>query len=157
MTILSECGAYRYTLTRVIPQPIRWVKPILFILLNPSTANAVIPDPTSTRCVEFAKSWGGTSLTIVNLFALRATYPEDLLTHPDPIGPDNDKHIKEQIAEHALGKIVLGWGANKFARSRAADVLTLLDGRGLCLHQNKDKSPRHPLYIKGNAELKELT
>ena len=157
MTIISECGTYRYTLTRRIPCVLRWVNPILFIMLNPATATAQIPDPTLTRCESFAKSWQNTDLTIINLFALRSAYPTDLLKHPDPVGPDNDKHIMEQIEAHNLGDIVLGWGANKFAKDRALKLKEMLNGREVsCLVQNKDGSPRHPLYVKGSQQLQKF-
>lgn len=157
MTILSDCGTYRYTLTRRIPCALRWVNPVLFIMLNPSIANATIPDPTTTRCINYAKSWSNTDLTIVNLFALISTEPKELISHADPVGPDNDKHIMEQIEKHILGDIVLGWGADKFARGRAEKLKELLNGREVsCLVQNKDLSPRHPLYCAGNLQLQKF-
>lgn len=152
--LISDCGTYRYTLTRHTPQVVRWVKPVLFILLNPSIADAVIPDPTLTRCVGFANSWVCTELTIVNLFALISTDPKGLCGHPDPVGPDNDKHIAEQIEKHKLGRIVLGWGNTpKFAEPRIKRVRELLNGRPAeCLVRNKTGSPKHPLYCLGSLQ-----
>ncbi len=60
---ISACGTYRYLLTRRIPQVVRHVKPCLFVLINPSTADASVPDPTMTRCLGFARDWLCTSLT----------------------------------------------------------------------------------------------
>ncbi len=152
--LISDCGTYRYTISRRIPQVVRWVKPVLFILLNPSIADAVIPDPTLTRCVGYANSWVCTELTIVNLFALRATDPTELRGHPDPVGPDNDKHILDQIAKHRLGRIVLGWGNTpKIALPRIQRVKELLSGRPVeCLVRNKTGNPKHPLYSKGDLQ-----
>jgi hypothetical protein len=156
MTIISDCGTYRYTLTRHIPCALRWVKPLLFILLNPSTATAQIPDPTTDRCVGYAKSWLCTNLTIVNLFAFRASEPTELLKAADPIGPENDMHLLDQIEKHNLGEIVLGWGNNKLAQTRVKKLQEMLNGRPVhCLMLNKNGSPRHPLYCKGDLQMSE--
>jgi len=147
--IISDCGTYRYVLTRHISQVVRWVKPCLFVMLNPSTASAEIDDPTIRRCTAFATAWLCTSLTVVNLYALRATNPDELARHPSPIGPDNEKHLTAQLTEHwNIGMIVAAWGSNQAAKhhSRAA-ILQTLSGRASCLGMNKDRSPKHPLYI----------
>ncbi len=155
--IISDCGTYRYTLTRRIPQVVRWVKPVLFIMLNPSIADATINDKTITRCMGYANSWLCTELTVVNLFALRSTDPKDLKKHPAPIGPDNDKHIAEQIEKHRLGKIVLGWGNNDLAQTRVNLIKSLLADRVAgCLVQNKNGSPKHPLYCRKSLEPSEF-
>lgn len=153
--ILSPCGTYRYTLSRRIPCVLRWIKPALFIMLNPSTADATEDDPTIRKCIGFAKSWQHTDLTVVNLFALRATKPIELLKHPDPVGPDNDKHVAEQIEKHAqIGTIVVAWGANKLAQGRARAIAPLLKGAPVkALQITKDGSPWHPLYVRYDAEL----
>src|SRR5690606_18576726 len=88
----SPCGQYRYLLTRPIPAPF-W-KPdageAVFVMLNPSTADASEDDPTIRRCIGFAKEWGCTGLTVANLYALRSTDPKGLWKHRDPVGPEND-------------------------------------------------------------------
>ncbi len=147
--IFSECRKYRYVLTRHIPQLVRWVRPCLLIMLNPSDANAEENDPTITRCDGFATSWLCTSLTVVNLYGLVATDPKELAIHPSPIGPDNDKHLHEQLEAHwKTGVIVAAWGANAAAKHHSrASILQTLSGRVHCLGVNKDGSPKHPLYL----------
>ena len=147
---ISPCGLYRYTLTRKIDSPFRWVRPALFIMLNPSTADANQDDPTIRRCLSFAKREGCTHLTVVNLFALRATNPKELICHPDPIGPLNNIRIAEEIEKHKFGLIVGAWGSHPFAKGRA-DLIKSKYGPFLCLGKTKDGSPRHPLYVKGDA------
>jgi len=150
---ISLCGTYRYTLTRSLNSPIRWVKPCLFIMLNPSTADATKDDPTIRRCISFAEREGCTELTVVNLFALRATNPKELLRHEDPIGPLNDRKIAQMIAYHSLmGIIIAAWGAHPLAKDRAKP-LNCLTGKLLCLGKNKNGSPKHPLYVKKDAKL----
>lgn len=155
--VISDCGAFRYTLHRRIPSMLRWVRPCLFIMLNPSTADATQDDPTIRRCLGFAKREGCTSLTVVNLYALRATDPA-ALTQQGPvemvaiIGPDNDRHIREQAEQHRLGIIVAAWGAHPMARRRERAVADII-GPMYCLGTTKAGAPRHPLYVKGDAPL----
>ena len=56
-------------------------------MLNPSTADHLADDPSITRCMSRAVAGKFGRLDVVNLFPLRATDPNELLTHPDPIGP----------------------------------------------------------------------
>jgi len=84
---LSPCGQYRYVLWRDTGTG---EGSVVFIMLNPSTADATTDDPTIRRCLGFARHWGYRTLVVVNLFALRATNPRMLLTHTQRIGRLND-------------------------------------------------------------------
>lgn len=140
-------GDYRYKLTRT------WdpgAEPLVFILLNPSTADASQDDPTIRRCMGFAKRWGFGSIVVVNLYAYRATKPRDMLAVDDPIGPDNDRIIAEAVEGNT---VVAAWGTN--ARpERVAEVLQLIPRTAelLALEITKDGHPRHPLYVLGEAQ-----
>lgn len=153
--ILSECGNYRYILTRSLDSVLRWHKPMLFIMLNPSTADANVDDPTIRRCISFAKRAGATHLTVVNLFALRSPNPKDLELSVDPIGPENDRHIKEQVEKHSMMPIIAAWGACKFARLRAKDIRAKFPNLH-CLGVTKGGDPRHPLYVKSDQPFLKL-
>lgn len=145
---MSPCGKYRYELTRF------WDgrKPaVAFVMLNPSTADAEIDDPTIRRCIGFAQAWGYGELRVYNLFALRATDPGELLTSDAPVGPDNAKFIEKA---RACDRIVCAWGATTLPKPHAhrglivTDLLMGEDSRDLyCLGYTKDGSPRHPLYV----------
>ncbi len=152
--IMSPCLKYRYILRRKIRQPIRWNKKCLFVMLNPSTADAFIDDPTIRRCIGFAKSWGCTSVTVVNLFALRATNPNELSANNDPIGPENNEHLLQEMNSHHVGGIIVAaWGAHKFATDRASHFMGAYYHFNICcLGQTKFGAPRHPLYVRGNKE-----
>jgi hypothetical protein len=151
--IISPCGQYRYTLHRQIPSVLRWVKPCLFIMLNPSVADASSDDPTIRRCIGFAKREGCTSLTVVNLFALRATDPAALAKHADPFGPDNAMHVGDQVhAHHMIGIMIAAYGAHPMAvKSPLAKVLRAAGA--FCLGTTSNGSPRHPLYVKADQPL----
>lgn len=146
--LFSDDMVYRYALFR------GWEEgreSVLFVMLNPSTADAERDDPTVRRCVAYAKRWGFRSMVVVNLYALRATNPRALLKHPEPIGELNDRHI----SAHALGasRIVCAWGNHGTGRSQA--VVDMLIGAGhhlYCLDVNLTGEPVHPLYQKSDLE-----
>ncbi len=130
---------------------------LTFVMLNPSTADDTDDDPTIRRCKHFATREGFGSLTVVNLFPLRATDPEDLWKSPDRNlhNHENDKRIRE--AMHASEATVFAWGADKRAVARGREVLALAHGLGIkpqCLGTSKDGHPRHPLYLKNDAPLR---
>ncbi len=118
----------------------------MFVLLNPSTADAEVDDPTLKRCIGFARNAGMEALTVVNLYAFRATRPADLWKAPNPIGPDTDLHIKEATRDSAL--VIVGWGRNGSRNpARALDVRNLMRKDVSVLGFNKDGTPKHPLYV----------
>lgn len=141
---------YRHLLTR------EWDcdKPkAAFIMLNPSTANDHDDDPTIRRCIRFAQEWGYGGLLVVNLFALVSSDPKKLLTEPDAVGgSENDFAIIKAVNNSDI--VVCAWGSFKEAQKRAKEVLQLLR-MGCCVYclgQNKDGSPKHPLYIKADTK-----
>lgn len=151
--IISECGKYRYLLTRdsEVAAPDRGTA--LFLMLNPSTADATLDDPTIRRCRSFARAWGCAGLSVANLYAFRATRPADLWQADDPIGPDNDALLGRLAAEY--GDIVCAWGANAKTDRVLAVAETLINAgaRLWCFGTTKDGQPRHPLYVKGDTQL----
>lgn len=150
--VISECREYRYLLRRSLGSILRWYKPMLFIMLNPSIADDVQDDPTIRRVMSFAKREGATHLLVVNLFALRSTDPSELAKHHDPVGPENDKYVMEAIRECQSMPIVVAWGAHPLAKTRASEIRKMA-GELYCLGKTKDGSPRHPLYVKSTQEL----
>lgn len=139
---LSEDGVFRYFLARIWgPGPI-----VVFIMLNPSTADASKDDPTIRRCIGFAQKWKYGGVIVVNLFAFRATKPKALKKAEDPVGPENDEIILEACT--SAGRIVGAWGAHGTYESRDELVENLLlDHELLCLRKTKKGHPEHPLYI----------
>lgn len=141
---LSPDGLYRYSLTR------SWQNGggrVVFIGLNPSTADATLDDPTIRRCVGFAQALGAGELVMLNLFAWRATDPSDLpVDLRVAVGPENDKTLVEETRGALY--VIAAWGSFRLAQGRATAVRALLSGVGLsCLKRTKDGSPGHPLYL----------
>jgi hypothetical protein len=142
-------GNYRYSLWRMWNEQL---PRILWIMLNPSTADASQNDPTLCRIMDFSIRWGYGSLEVVNLYAWRSPDPKTLLSAVDPIGPLNDQYIVEAAGRAA--SIVVGWGAHKTVGHRSQEVLALLAHRELrCLTVTKSGQPGHPLYISGQQPL----
>lgn len=149
--IISECGLYRYVLTRC------WApssKRICWVMLNPSTADAKRDDPTIRRCVDFSIGWGYGSMVVVNLFALRATNPNALRIAEHPLGPDNFEHLIRETTQAEC--VVAAWGAHGIARDQGRSLKSVLASAGIpmmCLGTTKMGYPRHPLYVPKTKEL----
>ena len=150
---ISECGKYRYLLHRDIPQLPWYNRRCLFIMLNPSVADATVDDPTIRRCIGFAKREGCTDLTVVNLASLRATNPKQLLLESNPFGPDNWTHLKGQLLAHRRGVIIAAWGSHPFTNTVPKHKEMVSDSGAVCLGVNADGNPKHPLYVPNNAPL----
>lgn len=136
--VLSPCKNYRYQLTR------EWGSGsvVNFVMLNPSTADADTDDHTIRKCMGFARRWGCDGIHVYNLFALRSTDPDNLYGHPDPIGPDNDEHLRH--AAMCGHPTIFAWGRHGQLRGRAAKVAPMFaDAR--VIKRNLDGSPMHPL------------
>jgi len=143
----SSCRKYRYSLFRIWDEDKSLV---LFIGLNPSTADEKEDDPTIRRCINFAKQWDYGGLIMGNLFAYRATQPSDLKQAIEPIGKENDKIIVELSKRADI--TVVAWGNDGYLHNRDKEVLKLLTNP-MCLKINKSGQPAHPLYQPKNLVL----
>jgi len=146
--IFSPCRAYRYVLWRIWDSARPWV---LFIGLNPSTADEAQDDPTIRRCMGFAKRWGFGGIKVANLFAYRAVCPSKLKQVQDPVGPDNDRWISKLAS--SAGMVVAAWGNGGTFFSRGEQILSRLQGVH-CLALTRAGQPAHPLYLKANLQPK---
>ena len=133
---------YRYSLWRFWDSGGRYAA---FVGLNPSTADEKNDDPTVRRCINYAKAWGFSGLIMLNIFAFRSTDPKNLYALDDPVGPDNDFHIRS--ASNKAGITVAAWGTHGEHLNRGAYVATILK-HPHCLATTKAGHPKHPLYLK---------
>lgn len=142
---------YRYWLERA------WDlgKRVAFVMLNPSKADATQSDPTMNVCVELARRWGYDAIELVNLYAYRATDPDDLIAASkrgeDIEGPDNDRYLLTTASRCDL--VIAAWGAldsrPPWFRQREHEVKKLLASVDVhALHLTKGGYPQHPLYMK---------
>ncbi len=144
----DESGRYRYRLWR------HWgpsAGRVIWVMLNPSTADADVLDPTVRRCVTYARAWGFGGLEVLNLFAWRSTDPRALYAAVDPIGPDNDRMIVEAVYQPATDLVVCAWGVHGALHDRGRRVRRLLPTTAVCLGRTRAGHPKHPLYLKRDA------
>lgn len=154
---ISACGAFRYRLER------RWGEgaPLLFIMLNPSTADASVDDPTIRRCRNFALAHRFNAFEVVNLFAFRTTEPINLSRAGYPVGQANDFYIDAAI--EAAGSVCVAWGAHggsPAVEKRVQEVMPMLFRRQvqpLCLQITRGGHPSHPLMLRNDCTLKPFT
>lgn len=140
--IVSDCEKFRYALAR------QWdaaLPSVAFVMLNPSTADALVDDPTIRKCVGFAKRLGFGSIHVVNLKAWRSTSPKGFAQFP--AGIDNLAHVVEASRRSRL--TICAWGRN--ARRMEADgmVTVLRDhcAAPMALRLAADGTPWHPLML----------
>lgn len=143
-------GPFRYSLGRM------WRsdgKIAVFVMLNPSTADATVDDPTASRCMKWARSWGCAGVVVVNLFAWRGTFPVDLhraiRDGVDVVGPRNDTFIRAaaMVAGRTGGPVVAAWGTHggRYPQRVAQAVRALHGGQLSALGTTKAGHPVHPL------------
>jgi hypothetical protein len=122
-------------------------------MLNPSTADANVLDPTVRRGVGFAVRWGFARLDVANLFGLRSTDPSALRKHKDPVG-QIDVALVAYAAEATM--VVCAWGIHGRIGGRDARVIELFQKAGIemwCFGINDDGTPVHPLYLPNDQPL----
>lgn len=152
--VISDDDLYRYRLGR------RWDGgPLMvFLMLNPSVADAEVDDPTIRRCMGFARREGCGGIEVLNLYALRCTKPVHLLDHPDPEGAGNVEAWQSVLA-NPTGPLVAAWGA--FGLTTLPMSKALCAGRRMTYVQpgwwslglTKSGQPRHPLYVRADQPL----
>ena len=158
--IISDCGKYRYRLDREIGPcgfPSRGPK-VVWIMVNPSTADANIDDATIRKVTSFTEKLGGARFVVGNLFAYRATDIREFALEFDPIGTMNDANLYEIIAEADI--LIFAWGSAAklpaHLRLRFLDIVQLaehLKKTPQCLGVCKDGMPRHPLMLPYKTNL----
>lgn len=146
--IISSCGKYRYFLSRVVGNS---EKILTFIMLNPSTANAIDDDPTIRRCLSFCTSLGYGILHVVNLFAYRSTNPSELLIVENPVGKENLDFIKNVVQNSDM--TICAWGTKGSIKNQDKFIINFLKNFDLyALKITKNGHPSHPLYLKSDLK-----
>jgi hypothetical protein len=121
---------------------------LLWVLLNPSTADENHTDATNTRGEVRARELGFGANVFCNLFAWRSTSPDVLEQVPDPVGPHN--HLVLEAEAMKAKTIICGWGVGGTLNAQGVTITNALKGAGhalQCLGTTKDGHPRHPLYV----------
>ena len=151
---LSDCGKYRYEL-------MRGKAPYMtIIMLNPSTADSEKDDATIRKLLTLAAGNDYSGIRVYNAYAYRATDPveiwallQDQLAHV-AVGPHNKHYLQRAFRQK---DVVLAWG-NHVGREWAFKIVRAARHpkygcRLHCFGQNKNGSPKHPLYLKNDTKL----
>lgn len=166
--IISPDQTYRYLLTRRVQgngntQGLC----VLWVMVNPSTANADVDDATIRKVMGYSRRWGATHARVVNLYALRSRDVRMLATHYEPVGPENDSHITLQCGW--ADQVICAWGSKdklrgvKGAEDRILRVMQIIRSstrfRNIpvyCLGQTQGGDPLHPLTTSYSLERQEF-
>jgi hypothetical protein len=151
--VLSDCGRYRFSLWRRVEPTIfdGNLGNCLFVMNNPSTADANEDDPTIRRVKAFAASWGFSKVYVANTNPFRSTDPKKAIVPLDNVFAENDAWLRKLA--RTCQWVVAAWGTKAYPTlaARALNVLTeCRDVRALAL--SKDGTPKHPLYLKGDLQ-----
>ncbi|MFT3708063.1 MAG: DUF1643 domain-containing protein [Archangium sp.] len=155
--LIDETGAYRYRLDRELDSG---SGRLVFVMLNPSTADGEFDDPTVRKCIGFATRAGFRHLSIVNLYAFRSTHPAGVwrafLVGTNVVGPATDDVIDDVLSQDGPDRrvtVVVAWGAQQLPDmdERVRRVCALVEKVGRshtwCLGTTKSGAPRHPLMV----------
>ena len=158
---ISDCGRYRWWLRRSWKlwkdgEHVQGKGVCCFVMLNPSTADGLMDDPTIRRCIGFAMDWGYDALSVRNLFPWRATDPKELLGKERSVVTGGGPGNAELLAAASADIIVIAWGA-KVPYDRDLEAMEMFrrnfpDKPLYCLGKTKHGHPRHPLYVKADTE-----
>jgi hypothetical protein len=157
---MSENGAtfspdrkHRYSLWRTID---RGELAVLFIGLNPSTADETKDDPTIRRCVGFARDWGFSKMYMGNLFSYVTAYPKELTKENCLKNDDENRLALSKMARESL-RVVFCWGNNGVLHGQGKKIVHFINtwspNDPVCFGINKNGQPKHPLYLPKNAEV----
>lgn len=145
---ISSCGIYRWWLYRcwAVDKPL-----IIWIMMNPSTADHTKNDPTISKIMRYSKKWGYGGVLVLNIYAFRSSKPENLpQVMSEAVGPRNDWWIKTMFRYAARKKIpvVCAWGVRH--QNRGDWVRVAADDAGLqlmCLELALNAEPKHPRFL----------
>jgi hypothetical protein len=168
----SDDGTHRYLIGRMVstralePMVMRVpddviepIRKMVFVMLNPSDANAWKPDPTWTKVCTIARNHGCDIAEAVNLYSLVSSLPKVLWTYPIGLRGDdtfNDNIILEACGAHLSAeersriKVVCGWGRHGARDDRGSIVTKMLRDHGIVTHKidmplTENEQPMHPL------------
>jgi len=151
----SDCQRYRYQLERTWGERLSRKSTVVFVGLNPSTADASKDDPTIRKCTDFAQRWQFKKLIMVNLFAWRTTDPNGLLASDDPVGELNDQYLDKAIKQSSM--VLACWGEYGTILDRSSQFRRRYSRRLHCLKKNASGEPTHPLYLPATLTPVKLT
>jgi hypothetical protein len=165
--VFSEDMKYRYRLSIPFNSESTRTKTVSVILKNPSSADAMKADKTvqNVEKVIYKAFLDVGKIEVLNLFALRGTYPKDVMeaytAGSDIIGKENDRAFSQALMQSDY--IVIAWGGASPIRtslyeSRVKDVLEMINVPNFSrkIYRKKEKGsdtyPFHACYWPDNTD-----
>lgn len=145
---ISSCKRFRWWLYRELVSGRTRRSYIIWVMMNPSTADHSTNDPTINRVMSYSRDWGYTDLLVLNIYAIRSRHPSEILGQ---IGSRNDwwlSTIFTWASKHKI-PVVCAWGVKH--KDRGDEVRLLAKRVGLellCLEHAANAEPKHPLYLR---------
>jgi hypothetical protein len=126
---------------------------VMFIGLNPSTANETDNDPTIKRVIAIAAHNGYGGICMANCWSFISTNPDDLI----PFAVNLHDTWREDIVLKQLAAkcqdVVFAWGNFKIVKETGRDKeIMQMFPRAYALHINKNGSPKHPLFCRADTK-----
>lgn len=147
----SQNRLYRYSLWRIWDES---MPKLMFIGLNPSTANETENDPTIKSCIRIAQSNGYGGIYMTNCWAYISTDPEALRNHrfDETVCDWNNDGL--WVIKSKCKDVCFAWGSFQIVKESGRDKeLFEMFPNAMCLAINKNGSPKHPLYCKSDTKL----
>jgi hypothetical protein len=143
--VFSVDRAHRLELTRVWDRAL----PMLVVcMLNPSTADHEVEDPTLLALIHFGKLWGYGGLRIVNLYSLRTSKPAEMFAALDrATHVDNERYRAEATfyARDHGGRMLAAWGNGGAVRATFFSAWAVQHVDLVCLGTTLSGAPKHPM------------
>lgn len=150
--VFDHTNRYRFLLWRLWDERPR----VLFVGLNPSTANELSDDPTVRRLMRFAESWDYGGFYLCNVFGYCTAYPEELFSS-QALHKANKPAILMANSLTVASVAMWGDGIEKVENGRSiAEHIKELVAPSFCFGLTQKGNPKHPLYLPNDAELVEL-
>ena len=151
---LSDCRRYRWSLSRDWTPLGQAPSAILWVGMNPSTADDQFDDPTCRREISFSKNWGFTRYLKGNVLGYRSTDPKKLPDDPlEAEGIDNREHLLDMARQAEMIILCYGRLPTRYygVISETVQQLRNVSAEIFCLGKNQDGSPKHPLYLSSRT------
>ena len=147
---------YRYILGT------RGTKPLICVGINPSTAAPDALDPTLQSAQRIALANGYDSFLMFNVYAQRATRPDDMEPSMNPtLHAENRKAFRYLLSLSERPAVWAAWGNIIMKRDYLMACMRDFAADGQLAGASwytagpllKSGHPHHPLYLKGNTQL----
>jgi hypothetical protein len=133
---------------------------IIWIMMNPSTADHTKNDPTILKVIRYSTKWGFGAVLVLNIYAFRSSRPENLPQKmKEAVGLSNNWWIRTIFAYAAKKNIpvICAWGVKH--KERGCQVRQMANDASLelqCLEVALNGEPKHPRFLSEDLHPRQL-